>query len=77
MKIIDDTLKSRGKWSTGRLTMMIAFLGNLLFAGYSTYRTGLLPDLPTNWLALIGLMYGINKAGQVEITKAVSAATTN
>ena len=64
MKIINDTLKSRGKWSTGRLTMLVAFAANIIYAGYATYKTGALPDLPANWLGLITLMYGINKAGQ-------------
>ena len=64
MKIIDDTLKSRGKWSVGRLTLLVTFFANVAYAGYATYKTGNLPDIPTNWLALIGLMYGINKAGQ-------------
>ncbi len=68
MKLIDDTLKSRGKWSVGRLTMFAAFAANVLYAGYATYKTGVLPDLPTNWLALIGIMYGINKAGQCSMT---------
>ena len=68
MKIIDDTLKSRGKWSAGKLTMVVAFLANVAYAGFSTYKSGTLPDLPTNWLALIVGMYGVNKAGQVTMT---------
>ena len=72
MKIIDDTLKSRGKWSVGRLTMLATFIGNLAFAAWSVYKTGAMPDLPPNWLILISTMYGLNKAGQVGMAKAAS-----
>lgn len=70
MKIIDDTLKERSKWSVGRLTMAAAFVANVVYAGYATYKSGALPDLPTNWLALIVGMYGVNK------TTAKAAETT-
>lgn len=69
MKIVNDTLKSRGKWSTGKIVMWIAFITNVICAAVSTWKNGTLPDLPANWMALIIGMYGVNKSGQIYMSK--------
>jgi hypothetical protein len=73
MKLIDDTLKSRGKWSVGRLTMFISFVYCIISSACVAYKTGQQIDIPTNWFALIGLLYGINKTGQVAIERGRSS----
>ena len=64
MQMLLDTLRERGKWSIGRLTMFVSFGYVLLASGWATYRTGVSVDIPTKWLGLISLMYGIKRIGQ-------------
>ena len=69
MKLIDDTLKTRGKWSVGRLTMLVSFIYVILSCSCSTIKSGTTCDVPTNWVLLIGMMYGINKTAQCAISR--------
>ena len=47
-----------------RITMLVSFLYVLMASGYATYKTGVSADIPANWMGLIALLYGINRAGQ-------------
>lgn len=61
MKLVDQTLKENGKWSISRLIIFFTFWSNIFFAGWCVWKTAVFVDLPTNWLALIVTMYGINR----------------
>lgn len=77
-KIIDDTLKEKGRWSRSSLMIFFTFWSNLVFVGLETIKSGKYPDLPSNWLALIVFLYGINKGATAvnnQIAKGVQSDT--
>lgn len=62
MRLVNDTLKERGKWSMGRLSILAILAFNISVSGYLTYTTKAISDIPVNWLGLIVTIWGINKA---------------
>ena len=61
VKIIKDTLWENGAWSISRLMIFFTFWSNIVYAGWCVYQTAVFVDLPTNWLGLIVVLYGMNK----------------
>jgi len=61
MKIVNDTLKERGKWSMGRLSMLLILVSNVACSMYLTYTTNQLSDIPVNWAGTLLALWGINK----------------
>jgi hypothetical protein len=64
MKIIDQTLKEKGKWSISRLIIFFTFWSNIIFAFWIVWKTSVFVDLPVNWLALIVGMYATNRTAE-------------
>ena len=54
----DDATK---QYSLTRVSSAIVLTFNFLYAAYSVYATGQMPDLGNNWLLLVLALYGLNK----------------
>jgi hypothetical protein len=67
MKIINDTLKEKGKWSISRLIIFFTFWSNIVFAFWIVWKTSVFVDLPVNWLALIVGMYATSRTTEAYI----------
>lgn len=53
MKIINDTLKERGRWSQTKLMVFFSFWACLFHFLYSVITNGTVVDIPSGWLTLI------------------------
>ena len=61
----DDTTK---QWSLTRLSSAVVLVSNFVYAAYSVFKTGLMPDLGNNWLLLVLALYGLNKTASTVTT---------
>ena len=77
MKLIDDTLKEDGKWSKSALMIFFTFWCNLVYAGWCVWKTAVFVDLPTNWLALIVFLYGLNRGIGAAVAIKATPGTTS
>ncbi len=62
-KIFMDTICESGteKISLGRSSFIAVLTVLLVIAVKIAAAEGILIDIPTNWMALLGMLYGINK----------------
>lgn len=54
----DDVTK---QLSFSRISAALAFMACLIYAGYSIYKTAIMPDIQSGWMSYILGAYGINK----------------
>jgi hypothetical protein len=75
MKLIDDTLKENGAWSIARLMIFFTFWSNIIYAGWCVWKTAVFVDLPTNWLGLIVVLYGMVKTATTVVALKTTPST--
>ena len=56
------------QWSLARVSAALVLLANFAYAAWSTFKTGIMPDIGGNWTLLLLALYGINKAGSTITT---------
>jgi hypothetical protein len=74
-QVIYDTLMEDSKWSIARLMIFFTFWSNILYAGWCVYKTAVFVDLPTNWLALIGILYGMIRGATAFVNSKTTPST--
>lgn len=52
---------ANGHWSLTRVSSAIVLLANFVYAAWSVFKTGTMPDIGNNWLVLVLALYGMNK----------------